>query len=171
MLFADLLDLPHDQAGNIDLAVIRALLPGTPVDVATQVYVDHGRKPEFQAAYGHVDISNITWRLAVQPASAIVETNVLTEFRDWYDSVGLRSAAVSARGWSGIDSRKNVIEHWSRHGTWVVPPVLIRGTLLGIAGQHLIEGHTRVGLLCGLIRDQIVDTDSHHEIWLGDRSE
>jgi hypothetical protein len=79
MLFSNLMCLPHDQAENIDLAVIRAAVPATPLDVGKQVYAEHGRKLDFQATYGHIDISNITWKLVAQPASSIVAANVMKD--------------------------------------------------------------------------------------------
>lgn len=62
MLFSELLSLSFDpNTDRIDMEAILAAVPNTPDDVARQFFSDHGRKDEFQAAYGHVNLASLQW--------------------------------------------------------------------------------------------------------------
>jgi hypothetical protein len=168
MQFSDLMDLPFDPRSDlIELDAVISALPNTPEAVARQVFVDHGRKEEFQAAYGCLDISAIEWKQVKRPAVEICSASVLPLFRRWFEGVGHRPERFEAEGWACIDSRPAVVAHWAEHSTWITPPVLIYGELEGGTGLRLIEGHTRVGLLAGLIKRQVLSGNSSHLIWLG----
>jgi hypothetical protein len=48
------------------------------------------------------------------------------------------------------------------------PPVFLEGHLVGRGpGLHLVEGHTRIGLLAGLVDAGILGPDSVHCAWVG----
>lgn len=169
MLFSDLLSLPFDQdTGVIDSSSIVAALPDTPLPVAQQVYADHGRKEEFQATYGALDIGSLEWRLLALPAETLCAATVNPQYRSWYDKVSTRASLFGSEGWKCIDIRRAVIEHWSKNGTWLIPPVMLSGVLVASTAElHLVEGHTRVGLLAGLRRHGVLPSSSLHAVWLG----
>ena len=168
MRFSDLLQMPFNpESDTVDLRAILSALPDTPEEVARQVYSDHGRKEDFQSAYGRLEISAIEWKQVERPAAEICSASALPSFRQWFVNVGHRVERFEAEGWACIDVRRPVVSHWAEHATWVVPPVLILGDLMGSTGLHLIEGHTRVGILAGLVRRRILSKNSGHVVWLG----
>ncbi len=168
MRFCDLLNLPYDSAANIDRDSLKRCLPDTPDDVLTQVYADHGRKDDFQSQYGELDITSLRWEKRDFSAAEIAASCHYDRFDNWIDGVEQRVAQFSAQGWACIDTRPNVVAHWREHMTWLRLPVFIAGHLIGAPTPlRLVEGHTRVGLLRGLIKAGVLATSSQHEIWLG----
>ncbi len=169
MLFSDLLSLSFDSCTDIiDISTILAALPNTPAAVAQQVYADHGRKAEFQAAYGHLDIARLNWKLLSYPASKLSAATVNPPFRAWFDVVGSRVRRFPIDGWNCVDTRSYVLAHWQECGTWLTPPVLLSGHIVNSPSEfHLVEGHTRLGLLVGLLQHRVLSTDSVHKVWLG----
>jgi hypothetical protein len=72
------------------------------------------------------------------------------------------------KGWSCIDVRTEVVAHWQEHRTWLSPPVFLDGTLVGSENPYrLVEGHTRVAILKGLLEHGLIEPDSTHRIWYG----
>ncbi len=63
MKFKDLLDLPDISESDrvIDCIDLKERLPSTPTDVIEQFYSDHGKNPDYQDDYQHIDISNLIW--------------------------------------------------------------------------------------------------------------
>jgi hypothetical protein len=169
MKFEALCALPHDPGTDrIDIESLRAALPGVPRAVLIQLCADHGRNSDFQARYGQLELDGIRWTLASRTAREICSCSMKEGFRSWFDEVGRRAARFSQRGWTCIDVRPEVQEHWRNHGTWIEAPILIDGSLVASGPElHLVEGHTRVGLLNGLVQWSIVPPESLHAIWLG----
>lgn len=169
MKFADLLDLPYDtNTGIIAVEAILAAVPNTPLSVAQQFYADHGRKHDHQSTYWHLPIDQLAWSLIHVEAGLISRASVIQEFRPWFTSVANRAANYDTRGWECIDVRAEVRRHWAEHGTWSVPPVALVGQLVASTSElHVAEGHTRVGLLTGLVQHGVLAASSNHEIWLG----
>lgn len=169
MKFHQLIGLPFDSGTDIiDLDAITALLPNTPFEVAKQLYSFHGRKDEFQKAYGRLNISDFQWKMVTLPAFELCAASTIPPFRKWFESVGKRSDKFVESGWSCIDSRIEIVEYWEKHATWMRPPIFLNGHLVAYSSDlHLVEGHTRVGLLAGLIKRGILSHDSTHRIFLG----
>ena len=169
MRFSDLLDQEYDERTGIIYAdPIRDYLPETPLEVIEQVYCHHGRKDEFQSQYGELNLSAIDWTSIALPASEIIEATIYEGFMRWFRNVESRTSEFSARGWQCIDTRADVIAHWSRYQTWMRPPVLIQGLPPEVTGRlHVMEGHTRVGLLKGLIKEGVLSPLSTHEVFVG----
>lgn len=156
------------QTGIIDPDALCRLLPTTPADVIEQFYSHHGRNSEFQAQYSELDILSINWSKVVLTASEIIQCAYYDPYSKWYKNVGERAAQFSERGWASIDTRADVVEHWKNQHTWSRAPVFLVGHLLGLVTTlWLVEGHTRVGLLCGLVRAGVIALSSEHEIWIG----
>ena len=168
MKFSDLLDLDYDEgSGRVSADAIAKRLPGAPGAVQ-EVYIDHGRKEQFQAQYGSININEITWAKVSLPASEIVECSMYHWFSNWASNVARRPESFGKAGWRCIDVRPNIVDHWSKFHTWLEPPVLLDASLLGRPhGLHLMEGHTRIGILRGLISHGVLQSDSQHFIWRG----
>ena len=169
MKFSGLLDLPHDENTRIiDLRTLRIRFPKIPEDVLRQLLSDHGRNDEFQSAYCDIDIDRVNWRREEFTAEQIINASMNPRFRQWFESVSARAQNYQSQGWKATDSRQKVREHWAEHQTWMVPPVLFSGSLVKSAEEfHLVEGHTRVGLLFGLVKHGFIESSSSHAVWLG----
>jgi hypothetical protein len=169
MLFSDLMSFPYDRgSGTIDLVALQSALPNTPESVCRQFYADHGRKQVFQDLYANVRLDRIIWSSVSLTASDLVTASMNPDFRRWFDSVSHRAEDVLTDGWRSVDLRRDVVRHWELYGTWVTPPVMIDASVIGLSGSlHLVEGHTRVGLLSGLLRQGVISGESAHLVWLG----
>lgn len=169
MRFADLLHQPYNKNTEIiDLVAIKRALPDTPDQVARQVYADHGRKSTFQSFYAQLEIDQIAWTQVSLSARELVAAAMNPNFKQWFASVSARSSFFVEKGWRCIDVRQEVQEHWEGFGTWLVEPVLLDGQLVRSSSKlHLVEGHTRVGLLKGLTEQSIIEAESMHKVWLG----
>ncbi|MCE4540774.1 hypothetical protein LXT12_26445 [Pelomonas sp. P7] len=169
MKFADLLLLPFNtRTGLISVEAIVEALPGTPAAVAQQFYADHGRKPDHQEAYGSLQLNTLSWSLVGVEAASLMDASTLPAFQNWFSNVGERVTRFDVAGWQCIDSRADVQRHWAEHGTWLVPPVVLTGAVVGSsAALHVAEGHTRIGLLRGLARAEVLPASSRHMVWIG----
>lgn len=168
MIFSDLLSIDYDEGSNvIDRQLLALLLPDTPEEVRN-VYAEHGRKDQFQSQYGALDIAKLSWSLVDITAADVRTVSINPNFSNWVGAVADRVSDFANLGWACIDTRKDVVNYWTSNETWLFPPVLLDGRLLGKGGGlHLMEGHTRVGVLCGLVNHQIVKGSSMHKIWRG----
>lgn len=168
MLFFSLMNLSYAESGRIDLDALRQALPSTPENVLNQVYADHGRNCAFQRQYRHLDIGRIEWKLERVSGEEIVACTVWPEFQDWFDSVACRVNAFATQGWNCIDIRSDVRLSWECERTWIRPPILLSGAIAPLAPRlHLVEGHTRIGLLSGLIAVDVLSGMSEHLVWIG----
>jgi hypothetical protein len=151
----------------VDSQAIEMLLPGTPPTVR-EMYSDHGRKEQIQRQYGSITISDITWAKVSLRASEIVECSIYHWFSNWTNNVARRPESFGKAGWRCIDVRPNIVDYWSKFHTWLEPPVLLDASVLGRPhGLHLMEGHTRIGILRGLIFYGVLQPDLKHYIWRG----
>jgi hypothetical protein len=167
MKFADLLKLPFDVSG-ISPDALAAALPDTPADIREQLFKEHGRNDYFQMQYGHLDLLRINWKAEQLPASDIITCEVFRDFRGWVDSVSKWAKSFEAKQWSCVDVREDIADHWQHRQTWNRAPVLLRQKPRGARKPlHLMEGHTRVGLLMGLVCEKILSEASRHSVWVG----
>lgn len=169
MNFKDLMDLPYSNDTRcIDFTALKSSLPNTPASVLEQLYVDHGRNSDFQDQYENLNISAIDWQLEEMPAIEIANSSFYQDFSSWYQSVMERAAQFTTKSWDCIDVRESVRAHWEKHATWEVSPVLFASSVYSIGAKyHLVEGHTRVALLKGLIQNNVVSKNSIHLVWVG----
>lgn len=169
MIFSGLLDIKYDVDSNvIDVETLIDLLPNTPLAVIRQVYSDHGRNVNFQRQFANMEIGRLAWALVDLRADAILQCEVYEKHQRWFNQVADRVDGFNSKGWKCIDSRTPVQEHWAFHGTWIEPPVfLAAGTDSPNSLIRLVEGHTRVGLLGGLVRHNVISRSENHKIWLG----
>jgi hypothetical protein len=169
MIFADLLALPFSRQSNIiDSETLRRLLPNTPDAVIQQVYSDHGRNEEFQRIYAAICLDRLQWSLEAHKAGDLIGASMNPDFENWFTLVGNRVADMVPDDWASVDGRPEVVDHWRQHRTWMISPVMLDGLIIGAGAKfHLVEGHTRLGLLAGLVHQGILQKISEHKVWIG----
>lgn len=136
-----------------------------PIPVVEQFLFDHGHKSEFIKQYGHLELNRIVWELRSVKASELVSASHYVGFTRAEEvadhphyTLGLyRSPELLAR-------RPNP---WT--DTWAEPPLFVEGALRRPPQRqlHLVEGHTRLGVLEGLLRLGEVAADSVHPAYIG----
>lgn len=133
-----------------------------PEPVIEQFLYNHGDKGEFLEQYGELDLSVLRWSLEEVPASELDACTCYPPFRDLVDSV------ASHAHWK-IDQYRSIHGDSVWTGTWRVPPVMLAGAICAPPQQelHLVEGHTRLGVLTGLIKLGEVAPDSMHLVYVG----
>ncbi|WP_298941281.1 hypothetical protein [uncultured Psychromonas sp.] len=140
-----------------------------PKSVIEQFYVDHSDKFQFQELYGAIDLNLIEWELLEIPASKILNLGSSATHPDFILEVAEDASHYDEIGDAAIDCREDVLDHWKQFGTWVTPPIFIKGEIIGKPEieLHLVEGHTRVGCLYGLTKYKIIDVSKTHKVYLG----
>ncbi|MFF7290229.1 hypothetical protein [Streptomyces griseorubiginosus] len=133
-----------------------------PDDVLEQFLFDHGDNAAFVHDYGGIDLLEVTWRLETILASDFVGMPTGAT-----DAGCIESYAADPVYWVKVRPPE-VGRHWEEHGTWMRPPLLIDRRLLDPAdsGLQVLEGRTRVGVLCGRLREQL-RVAPHHQAWVG----
>lgn len=167
LIFQDLMELPYNRDHNIiDMSVteLGSLLPHIPSEVIQGVFLDHGRAGHMQAQYGNIAIDQLQWECVMLPAEKLIEAH----WYDGFDQVEVVGQGVAcyfeSRAWACIHRWG---EHWKQNKTWVEAPFFIKGALLNADYDlHLMEGHTRLGTLIGLVKCGALSLDSYHKIWL-----
>jgi hypothetical protein len=167
---SDLEDLPRPGYGDYgedgwqlfinDCRITRLDWPDAVVE---QFLFDHGRNSEFLIEYGHIELQDLAWELIGVAAEDFMTVTVCAEFRDWVDS-------CERHFQFRIDQRvSEERDSWREDGTWIVPPVLVDGSLVTPRSStlRLIEGHTRLGILRGLLAAGIADPSHTHQAWVG----
>jgi len=173
MLFKDLLRLPIDKrTQTVPEGVLRRLRLPMPEDVFEQFICDHGVNSELQEQYGNLDLHALRWERVALPAEEIVACSVRLECTRYVDDRRKMALNVLETGWQSINLAPEAKKHWQAHRTWHRAPILIRGDLIrAAAALHLVEGHTRVGTLTGLIQCGWLLGESLHEIWIGSNAD
>ena len=173
MRFRNLTRLEYDYSGRIQANELTRLLPATPDDVLHDLYAEHGRNGEFQDLYGNWNLCRISWREVHLNAVVLCDASMNPSFRRWYEAVKERPiSGYETGGWSVIDTREDVVAHWARHRTWKRAPICVDKSLIPTQKTvHLVEGHTRMGTLNGLVQIGAIQENSEHRIWLGSSQE
>jgi hypothetical protein len=141
-----------------------------PDDVLEQFVWDHGTDSEFQRQYGHLDLHALGWQLCAIPAGEVLTCSVNPGFADYVAAVADRTRVVRVEGWGNVNLPPETALHWQQKGTWIRPPVALRGAVLGKdCPFHLVEGHTRLGALRGLVESSMLCGPSAHQIWIGEQ--
>jgi len=110
-----------------------------------------------------IDWGRVSWELAELSGVALRHMRVDREYQHALDAA--RDHAVS---YGIVDDREEVEAHWRDAKSWVVPPVVVSGDLLGDgAGFELLVGYTRLGNLLGMLDREEVPESKKHLVWLG----
>lgn len=144
--------------------------------VSKQFYFDHRDNTNFLQQYGHLDLYRLHWEEITLTTLELCQVSMHEGMSRWsksvaqkVEAVAQRGAAFTERGSRALDTRADVVAHWSEHRTWKTPPVLIDKAITKPRGErrHLVEGHTRIGCLRGLFAAGELPEDSTHLVFWG----
>jgi hypothetical protein len=168
MRFQEIMRFRRTATGAVPLEVLKSLQLPIPEDVLEQFLFDHGTKGEFQLQYGNIDLHGLRWELMSIQAAEILGCSVYPEFGRWIETVAGRTRVVPQEGWRAVQLPPGAAQHWQSCGTWIRPPVMLQGEVLkSNRTLHLVEGHTRIGALLGLIQSEALPSSSIHLVWVG----
>lgn len=139
---------------------VRAL--GWPDPVVEQFLFDHGAKHEFLDQYGHLELEDLTWTVEALPASVLVDATCAEDFKRWFDECTLHFRfRISTRP-------APEQQRWAEQGSWMTPPLVMDRAWLGkeSPGLHVVEGHTRIGILRGRIAANVAEPDQTHAVYV-----
>ena len=110
-----------------------------------------------------IDWGRVSWELQEFSGIALRHVRVDREYQHALDEA--RDNAVT---YGIIDDREEGVGHWLEAKSWVMPPVVVSGELLGGGtGFDLLVGYTRLGNLLGLLDRQEVAEVQKHLVWVG----
>jgi hypothetical protein len=133
-----------------------------PQEVFTQLFHEKANNEEF-AVVRTIDWRRVSWELAEMSGVALRHVRVDRGYQHALDEA--RDHAVC---YGIVDEREEVTDHWRNAKSWVVPPVVVSGDLLGGgAGFELLVGYTRLGNLLGMLDRQEVKEAQKHLVWVG----
>jgi hypothetical protein len=113
-----------------------------------------------------VDWGRVSWELAEFSGVALRHMRVDREYQHALDEARDRAVCYGI-----VDEREDVVAHWKDAKSWVVPPVVVSGDLLGGgAGFELLVGYTRLGNLLGMLDREDVKETQKHLVWVGRRA-
>ena len=169
MRFSQLLQLPYEaRTDKIYISELLDRLPNFPQEILRDFLADHGRKDDFQEQYAHIDLLRIKWLEQRVAAENLIECALFGRFMPRFAAVTARPDSWSEKGWGCVDPREQVINYWRKHKTWQRKPIFLNGALMfSEKDYYLVEGHTRLGLLKGLIGSNVVSRKASHSIWFG----
>lgn len=164
----ELIDLPRPGNGFAGdhwpgfLADPRVASLGWPTEVVQQFLFDHGKNADFLDQYGHLELETVEWTLDALAGVEFQVASCYEGFQAWFD--GAERDPEHHLGMRPADRA-----HWTEFDTWRVPPVLLDPVLLRAskAGLHIVEGHTRIGILRGRIRLGQTPAQATHTAFVG----
>jgi hypothetical protein len=113
-----------------------------------------------------LDWGRVSWELAEFSGVALRHMRVDREYQHALDEARDRATQFGI-----VDEREEVVSHWRDAKSWVVPPVVVSGDLLGGGtGFELLVAYTRLGNLLGLLDREEVPEVHKHLVWVGRES-
>lgn len=145
----------------------------TPSEVISQLYCGLACNNTIIGFYGNINIESLLWKCISLSAEHIIqETSYYPYFAAYVNEI---EEEVTTDGFNAYSLLSREVtdgckRYWEKHKTWQVSPVFINGTILTLPMRnlHLIEGHTRLGILKGLLNKQLISHESPHKIFWGD---
>ncbi len=134
-----------------------------PLEVFMQVFCEEAGNADFASIVLAVDFGSVRWELVEMSGIALRHVRVDRLFQHALDEARERCSQFGIR-----DDRVEVMTNWETVGSWVVPPVMVTGEVLGTNfGHQLLVGFTRLGNLLGLLDRQEVPETGRHLVWVG----
>jgi hypothetical protein len=134
-----------------------------PQEVFTQLFHEEANNDDFAVIVRSIDWGRVSWELQEMSGVALRHLRVDRGYQ-----YALDEARDRAMQFGIADDREDVVSHWRDAKSWVVPPVVVSGDLLGGgAGFELLVGYTRLGNLLGMLDREEVKETQKHLVWVG----
>jgi hypothetical protein len=134
-----------------------------PQEVFTQLFHEEANNEDFAAIVRAVDWGRVRWELEELSGIALRHVRVDRGYQHALDEARDRATQFGI-----VDDREYVVSHWRDAKSWIVPPVVVAGELLGGGSRlELLVGYTRLGNLLGLLDRQEVSEVQRHLVWVG----
>jgi hypothetical protein len=134
-----------------------------PQEVFAQLFHEEANNADFAVIVRAVDWGRIRWELEEFSGVALRHVRVDRGYQRALDE-----ARDNATQFGIVDDREDVVAHWRDAHTWLVPPVMVAGEVLGTnIGYELLVGFTRLGNLLGLLDREDVAEVQKHLVWIG----
>jgi hypothetical protein len=161
-----------------------------PLEVFTQLFREDANDPDVAAIVRAVDYSapsaspfahrsgppwpgvrqrvalswgRVRWELEEFSGTALRQVRVDRVYQHALDEARDRATRFGI-----VDDRVEVVEHWRDAHSWMVPPVMVAGDVLGTnIGYELLVGVTRFGNLLGLLDRQEIPEVVRQLVWVG----
>jgi hypothetical protein len=134
-----------------------------PQEVFSQLFHEEANNEDFAAIVRAVDWGRVRWELEELSGIALRHIRVDRGYQHALDEARDRATQFGI-----VDERQDVVDHWRDAKSWIVPPVVVSGELLGGgSGFELLVGYTRLGNLLGLLDRQEVSEVQKHLVWVG----
>jgi len=134
-----------------------------PLEVFTQLFHADATDADFAAIVRAVDWGRIHWEMSELSGIALRRVSVDRGYQHALDEARDRATRFGI-----VDDRPEVVEHWRDSHSWLMPPVIVDGGVLGTnLGYELLVGHTRFGNLLGLLDREEIPEVARHLVWVG----
>jgi hypothetical protein len=133
-----------------------------PLEVFVQLFED-AHNADFAIVVRAIDWGRVRWELEEFSGVALRHVRVDRTYQYALDEARERAAQFGIR-----DDRTEVVDHWRDARSWLAPPVMVSGEVLGTnIGYELLVGVTRLGNLLGSLDRQDVAESQTHLMWTG----
>ena len=134
-----------------------------PQEVFAQIFHDEAHDADFLGIVRAVDWGRVRWELEEFSGIALRHVRVDRGYQYALDDARVRAAQFGIR-----DNRTEVLDHWRDARSWLIPPVMVSGEVLGTnIGYELLVGVTRLGNLLGALDRQDIEEVATHLAWTG----
>ena len=134
-----------------------------PLEVFIQLFYDQVGVPGVPSMTCAVDWAQIRWAQETLSGHQLCAVHVDRQFDHAVDE-----AYRSTIEYGITDDRPAVVEGWARQRTWMEPPILVTGEVIGTDYRHvLLVGNSRIGNLWGLLGRGELSHEQTHPVWIG----
>jgi hypothetical protein len=132
--------------------------------VFTALFHNRHDDPDPERLLRGIDFGQISWEQEDRFGVALRQVSVGRAFQEAVDEAYRDIIDNDA-----IHEREDVVASWRNTGTWIEPPILLSGTVLGTAiRDYLLSGSTRLGCLRAFLDQGVVTESAWHQVWVGD---
>ncbi len=128
-----------------------------------QLFHENAHDADFAVIVRAIDWGRVRWELEEFSGIALRHVRVDRSYQYALDEARDRAAQFGIR-----DDRTEVLDHWRDAQSWLAPPVMVSGDVMGTnIGYELLVGVTRLGNLLGALDRQDVAEVQTHLVWTG----
>jgi hypothetical protein len=124
---------------------------------------DRHDDPDLEWLLRGIDFSQVTWEQDDRSGVVLRQMCVDRAFQEAVDEA-YRDIVDN----DVIHEREDVVASWREAGTWIEPPILLTGLVLGTAMRdYLLVGPTRPGCLLAFLDRGVVTESARHQVRVG----